>query len=282
MEKEARKLQGGGGGDDDEKVQPDYLQDGVDARYNAGHNGKRVAMDAVSCSFWLIYYWLNIEERDPNELTTCFVVTTQMMRSNMNIVVTQRHDLTKLEQQQQDAKDVYAPTSSRNRPKVNRERFQLSQQEGEVHFRTDEHDGFVEICLQSYIASQQTPTRMALRISSSEENYQIFQQVATAAAAAATKKEQSQTTATNSTMSNLIEGETNYLVSELSRMERMTMDVFRKIQASTKREVEFREQSVKLNRAVRNWPIFRILCLLVGGYFQVSSVLDYMKRKHIY
>ena len=64
-------------------------------------------------------------------------------------------------------------------------------------------------------------------------------------------------------------------------MENMVKDVYRKIHISQQINIEFQAKSVQLNHAVRYWPIFRIVILLVAGGLQVHSVIGYMKRHHI-
>jgi len=79
----------------------------------------------------------------------------------------------------------------------------------------------------------------------------------------------------------LVKTETSRISSELMRMHRRAKSIAGDAQFSKEREESFFHKSVSLNRAVRYWPMFRLLVLMVGGYLQVSHVVQYMKRRHI-
>jgi len=70
--------------------------------------------------------------------------------------------------------------------------------------------------------------------------------------------------------------------SELSTFEGRAKDLLKNSEFSKEQEVKFHNKSVKLNNAVKYWPIFRILVLVVAGYVQATHVITYMKRKHIF
>ena len=188
------------------------------------------------------------------------------MFKDMNIVVTHRED---------DALDMDTDRpKSRARPSVTRERLMLEQQVGAMYFRTSDSEGPVEICVQSYVATPQEPSRIGLNITSSEETYQLFQSVV--------NKDSTKKTEASSDVGEMLEMESSGIQRELDRLESLVNNVFKKIQASSKRDQEFKDNVISLNKAVRYWPMFRICVVIVAGSLQLHHVLGYLKRKHIY
>ena len=45
---------------------------------------------------------------------------------------------------------------------------------------------------------------------------------------------------------------------------------------------EFKDKSIKLNKAITFWPSLRIVAVIIAGLFQAHLVVSYMKSKHIY
>jgi hypothetical protein len=80
----------------------------------------------------------------------------------------------------------------------------------------------------------------------------------------------------------IIETQTSRISGELMRMQRRADSIAGDADFSKEREAKFHDKSVALNKAVRFWPMFRMFILGVGGYLQVTSVISYMKSKHIY
>lgn len=191
------------------------------------------------------------------------------MLKDMNIAVTHREEDTF------DMIDNDRPKSKARRPSVTRERIMLEQKVGQMYFRTSDAEGPVEICVQSYVASPQEPTRIGLNITSSEETYQLFQSVVN-------KDTQGKPEVESSDVGEMLEVETSGIQRELDRLESLVNTVFKKIQASSKRDQEFKDNVISLNKAVRYWPMFRIFVVIVAGMLQLSHVLHYLKRKHIY
>ena len=161
------------------------------------------------------------------------------------------------------------------RPPTKKVRVQLEEKRGQIFFRTnDVPESVVEVCVQSYFASAGDPSRVSLNITSSEDSVEIENEG---------KQELSPEEIDLIHKSNrVIRSQTSGITQELVRLEKKLHDIMRDINQSSRQVSDHREKSLKLSKAVRYWPIFRICVLLVGGYVQVSHVLGYMQRRHIF
>jgi len=146
-------------------------------------------------------------------------------------------------------------------------REQLTERQGVIEFVTGSFDGLVEICVQSLSASQESPSRVALNITTKVEP---------------TEKEETPPPVMDQGQAMRLRLETNRIGGELTRMEMRTREIMANAEYARDRELSFHEQSISLNKAVRYWPMFRILILVFAGYLQVSHVIQYMKSRHIY
>jgi hypothetical protein len=183
----------------------------------------------------------------------------------MNIVATYR-----------EFEEHEADGSFKARPSLARERLQLEEMTGVMFFRTPDWVGYLEICVQCFDATYQTPSRISLNITSSEDSLRLYEAISKSNSMSEELRKrlkQSQ---------QVLKTETSGITRELGKLDSLVASIFKQSQVSAGRNVEFQENSLKLNKAVRYWPMFRIVILMIGGYLQVSFVLDYMKRKHIY
>jgi emp24/gp25L/p24 family/GOLD len=144
-------------------------------------------------------------------------------------------------------------------------RQQLDARTGVLQFQTDHRDaGLLEVCVQSFSAKHDAPSRVSVLVrrksesrvggitSSGEEDVRKL-----------------------SMLSNVISA-------DLTRFEQRARELGANSDQARDQEKEFHGQSIKLNRAVKYWPIFRMVVLVVGGYAQVTHVVRFMKSRHIY
>ena len=162
--------------------------------------------------------------------------------------------------------------SDRNIPVKHRE--QVESQQGLFIYDTAQLDGGnLEICIQSYTASMETPSRVAISVSTQSAADDDIMQLLEADRVMLNRKLESE--------NKLIKEETSRITAELMRMLRRAKSIAGDAQYSKKREETFHNQSLALNKAVKIWPIVRMIVVLIGGYLQVSHVITYMKSRHI-
>ena len=156
-------------------------------------------------------------------------------------------------------------------------REDLTEKSGRLEFMTGDRDGFIEICMQAYLASSTDPRRFGIAVSKmSVEDYEKQKEDA---------KKQAQKDVevpANIQTDMLVKVETSRITTELERFTKRIQDISNTAQSSKERESSFHQSSVFLSRAVRRYPIFRICILLVAGYVQASHVVRYMRSRHIY
>jgi len=161
------------------------------------------------------------------------------------------------------------------RPPTNKVRVQVENRTGDLYFRTDDNgNSVVEICVQSYFASQDDPSRVGLNITTSDDSSEHENK----AQPSLTPEQVQQIQESN----RIIRSQTSGITQELLKLERKVKDIISDINRSSKQATEVQEKALALNKAVQYWPMFRVIVLILGGYFQVSAVLNYMKRRHIH
>jgi hypothetical protein len=146
---------------------------------------------------------------------------------------------------------------------------QIQDTEGELVFETGKIDGHVEICVQSLLATKERPSRVALNITTmaaADENAVVDQPM-----------NEPPLVVDPTAMYQL---HTSHITGEMTRLHNRIREILSNAEYSRDVEVGFHQQSVSLNKAVRYWPAFRILILIVAGYMQVSYVLAYLKSRH--
>lgn len=149
----------------------------------------------------------------------------------------------------------------------------LESQQGTFFYETEDLDGTLEVCVQSYTASMDNPSRVALTIAPATENDDIQQELESERQLLNEKLESE---------NKVIKQETSRISAELMRMHRRAKSIAGDAQFSKKREEDFHGKSISLNKAVKFWPMVRMIVVMIGGYMQVSHVIAYMKSRHIY
>jgi emp24/gp25L/p24 family/GOLD len=157
-------------------------------------------------------------------------------------------------------------------PSRHREPFE--QRSGSFVYKTGALDGgYLEVCVQSYTASPDSPSRIAWNVLVPNEEKEIERQL---------QVDQQKYLEQLNVENKLISAETSRITAELVRMHRRAKALADDAQFSKEHEESFRAASVQLHRAVHYWPMIRMFVLLVGGYLQVTNVVRYMKSRHIY
>lgn len=151
-------------------------------------------------------------------------------------------------------------------------REQIEKPEGSFTYKSGDLEGSLEVCIQSYTATAESPSRVALDVKSLVESNDL-ENLLQRERDLVNKKVESENA--------IVKEETSRITTELLRMHRRAQGIAADAQYDKKREEDFRKKSITLNRAVRYWPMFRMFVLLVSGYLQISHVVDYMKRRHI-
>jgi hypothetical protein len=146
-------------------------------------------------------------------------------------------------------------------------RHQLEAREGIVDFQTHPREAApVEVCVQSYWASPDAPVRISIDVRRKSES---------AGRAGGPGGGGVEDAKKLSLLSSI-------LSADLTRSEQRTKELGDNADVARDDEKIFHAQSVKLNRAVKYWPMFRMTVLVVGGYSQVTHVLRFMRSRHIF
>jgi hypothetical protein len=188
---------------------------------------------------------------------------------DINIVVAQLYA---------ESKSVAPDPQKKNitpRPPTKKVRVQLEEERGEFFFRTSEMPtSVVEVCVQSYFASMMDPSRIGLNITSSDDSEEVEEE-----GIGSLSDEDFQIIKDSN---RVIKEGTSVVTKDLVNLEKKLHNIMKDINHSAKQSADFQEKSLKLSKAVRYWPMFRISVLLIGGFFQVSHVIGYMKRHHVF
>jgi emp24/gp25L/p24 family/GOLD len=147
---------------------------------------------------------------------------------------------------------------------------------GTVEFQTGDNDGVIDVCVQSISATETFPYRYSIRITTHSTN--------------ADPEETARQRRVIKTMPRVqelmdpvykLKIHSSHIQQDLTKMERRLQDMLNEADSLRSKEVAFHDQSVKLNSAVRYYPIFRILVLCFAAYLQVRLVIRYLRSRHI-
>ena len=156
-------------------------------------------------------------------------------------------------------------------------RIQIDKDKGKVHFYTGNQAGVLEICKQSYIATRMNPRRIALhvteRAATSQEKLKNI--------AITDENEEEEKVPDNKQDNAILNVETSRISLELSRMEEKMHELASHAEHSKDTEQDFHLKQVRLHRAVRYWPIFRMVVVIIAGIVQTVFAFNHMKSRHI-
>jgi hypothetical protein len=170
-------------------------------------------------------------------------------------------------------------TISTTIPLPQRHREALEQRTGSFTYSTGAlHDGYIEMCFQSYTANVEYPCRIAfdMYISTKEDvssMERIVQQL---------EEERKLLAEQHHIETKLINGETSRITAELVRMHRRSIALVDDTQYSKQAEAEFHSLSIRLNDSIMFWYLFRFFILLLSGCIQVSYIMKYMKSRYLF
>lgn len=196
---------------------------------------------------------------------------------DINIVVVQRYDGKMTDDAEIEAPPQPSSNQKSKRPPTKKIRVQLEQQQGEIFFRTAAYPtSAVEVCVQSYFASQTDPSRIGFNITSSEETLSIEDEGTRARQL--TEAEIKAISETN----RILRDQSSGITQELAMLEQRIHTMMAGARDNSRVYADFQDQSLVLSKAVRYWPMLRTVVLLIGGYLQMSHVIGYMKRHHVF
>lgn len=148
-------------------------------------------------------------------------------------------------------------------------------EKGEIDFYTGNQSGFLEICVQSYKASPSQPRRVLLnltkRVATEQEKMQN----------GPIQKEQKKF-ADKDVLDAILTSQSSHISVDLENMAGKMEEIMSNTAVSKNINQEFKDKSIKLNKAITFWPSLRIVAVIIAGLFQAHLVVSYMKSKHIY
>jgi emp24/gp25L/p24 family/GOLD len=161
-------------------------------------------------------------------------------------------------------------------------RHPLEQRNGTFTYYTGAlNGGSLEICIQSYTANVEHPSRVALRIENTSDQIEIAmalqkeRQILLDQQRLVLKEQQMQE-------QKLLSGESSRISAELMRLYRRAKGLNEDVEYTKESESRFFTASVALNKTVRNWYLVRVSVLLITGYLQASYIMKYMKARNMF
>ena len=170
-------------------------------------------------------------------------------------------------------------TKNRKRTGSSRIRTQIEEPKGAVHFYNGNGGGQLEICRQSFKATPAAPRRIALNITQRAatvqeqlKNTPIYDEV----------KQNEEKIPDKEQGNAILNVESSRISLELGRMEEKLKELASHSELSRDMEQDFHKKQVNLHRAVRYWPMFRIIVVIVAGVAQAIWALNHMKSRHVF
>lgn len=145
-------------------------------------------------------------------------------------------------------------------------RQQIETKQGTFDFVTSASEGPLDVCIQVYSATRQQPARVAL-------------QVTTKRAVSAVAPSDASSPFNNDV--DRLNAHSSLITEDMKRMGLRLKEIGSNANYAKEREKEFHGKSVDLNKAVKYWPMFRVLVLVLSAYIQVNHVVTYMKSRRI-
>ena len=145
-------------------------------------------------------------------------------------------------------------------------RQQIETKQGTFDFVTSASEGLLDVCIQVYSATRQHPARVALQV------------ITKRAVPAVAPSDESSPFKTDVDRLN---AHSSLITEDMKRMELRLKEIGSNANYAKEREKEFHGKSVDLNKAVKYWPVFRVLVLVLSAYIQVNHVVTYMKSRRI-
>lgn len=165
--------------------------------------------------------------------------------------------------------------SSRQRKRYNddekvtgqgRVREELTKRQGTIEFLTGEEDGTVDICVQSIVANRNSPSRIALNVTTVADDAEEEQ-------SAEVKNDGLDHTAAKNQMSRLER--------DLQTLNNRARAIMNNADFNKDQQGAFIEQSVSMHSASTYWPIIQVMIIIVTGVTQANHIIRYMRTHHI-
>ena len=161
-------------------------------------------------------------------------------------------------------------------------RHPLEQRNGTFTYYTGAlQGGSLEICIQSYTANVEHPSRVALRIENMSDQIEMALALETERQLRLDQQQQVQTEQ-QMREQKLLSGESSRITAELMRLYRRAKGLNEDVEYTKESESRFFTTSISLNNTVRNWYLVRILVLIITGYLQASYIMKYMKARNMF
>jgi emp24/gp25L/p24 family/GOLD len=159
-------------------------------------------------------------------------------------------------------------------------RYQVEQTNGSFEIDIGELGQHLEVCVQSYKASLDLPSRVSIALDTIKSNTEI----ASEKLSIAIKQHETIVNEQRKLIeeNKLLQKHTSQITADLLRMKQRTEAIVGEIDYSKQTEQQFFDMSINLNNAVKYYPMARVLIIFMAGYMQVNYVIQYMKTKRIY
>jgi emp24/gp25L/p24 family/GOLD len=133
-------------------------------------------------------------------------------------------------------------------------------------------DLYIEICVQSYSATVDVPSRISIKVT---EHTKTKEEIAL-------EERKRKLVEKFDEHENIVTTHTSRISAELMRMKRRTDVIVNEIDFSKELEAQFHSKSIELQKAVQYYPMARILIIVMASVIQVTYVVQFMKSKHLY
>lgn len=161
-------------------------------------------------------------------------------------------------------------------------RHPLEQRSGSFSYYTGAlNGGSLEICIQSYTANADHPSRVAIRIENRSDRIELVLEQERERQIQVQKKEMEQQERQMQEQK-LLMGESSRISAELIRLSRRAKGLNEDADYTKDSESRFFTISLSFNKSIRNWYLVRVFVLLVTGYLQAKYIMKHMKSRTTY
>lgn len=161
-------------------------------------------------------------------------------------------------------------------------RHPLEQRSGTFSYYTGAlNGGSLEICIQSYTANADHPSRVAIRIEDRSDRIELAMEQERERQLQVQKKEMEQQERQMQEQ-RLVTGESSRITAELTRLLRRAKGLNEDADYTKETESRVFTTSFTFNKSIRNWYLVRVLVLLVTGYLQATYIMKHMKSRNTY
>ena len=161
-------------------------------------------------------------------------------------------------------------------------RHPLEQRKGTFTYYTGAlNGGSLEICIQSYTANVENPSRVAIRIENMSDQMEI-ESALQRERQMLLEQQQQVLEEQQLKEQRLVVGESSRISAELMRLYRRARGLNEDAEYTKESEAQFFTNTRSLNKAIRNWYLVRFFVLIITGYLQASYIMKHMKSRGTY